>query len=57
MKRLKNVDDEKYEWSLTDEEIKSIKGFENASVEEVELIKHTLTLLSLALFENELKNK
>ncbi len=57
MYKIKSENDEPYEWSLTEEEIKSVKGFENASVEEVELIKHTLTLLSLALFENELKNK
>ena len=45
---------EEYEWSLTEEEIKSVAGFENASHEHVELIRQTLTLLSLAMFETEL---
>ncbi len=46
--------DEKYEWSLTDEEIRSEEGFENATEEDIQLIRETFALLSLALFESEL---
>jgi hypothetical protein len=56
LSKIKSENYETQEWSLTEEEIKSVAGFENASVEEVELIKYTLTLLSLAIFQNELKN-
>jgi hypothetical protein len=55
LKKIKSVNYETQEWSLTDEEIKSVAGFENASHEHVELIRQTLTLLSLAMFESELR--
>ena len=45
---------ERQEWSLTSKEVKSVKGFENASEEDVDLIISTFTLLSLALFESEI---
>lgn len=45
---------EEYEWSLTDEEIRSEKGFENATDEDIQLIRQTFALLSLAMFESEL---
>lgn len=40
------------EWRLTPKEIRSEKGFEDASDEDVELIQSTFSLLTLALFES-----
>ncbi len=47
---------DEYEWSLTDEEIRSEEGFENATDEDVQLIRQTFALLSLAMFESELNS-
>lgn len=44
---------DEYEWSLTDDEIRSEEGFENATDEDIQLIRETFALLSLALFESE----
>ena len=45
------------EWALTPREIRSVKGFENASEEDIELIIKTFALLSMAYFESEINNR
>lgn len=57
LKRLKNVDDEIQEWSLTAEKIRSVAGYENTTDDDIELIIRTFTLLALAFYESELNKK
>jgi hypothetical protein len=42
------------EWLLTPEEIRSVKGYEDTSDEDIELIQRTFSLLALAFYEGYL---
>ena len=42
------------EWRLTPEEIRSVKGYEDTSDEDIELIQKTFSLLALAFYEGYL---
>jgi hypothetical protein len=50
-KKMNDLIANEAEWRLTPEEIRSAKGFEDATDEDVELIQTTFSLLALAFYE------
>ena len=49
---MKNLLAKEADWQLTSEEIRSEKGFEDATDADIELIQRTFSLLTMALFES-----
>jgi hypothetical protein len=49
---MKDLIENEAEWKLTPEEIRSEKGFEDTTKEDVELIQKTLSLLAMAFYES-----
>lgn len=50
-KKMNDLIANEAEWRLTPEEIRNVKGYEDTSDEDVELMQRTFSLLALAFYE------